>query len=361
MQGSTPQHYTVADFLKWNDDQELILNPKFQRGPVWSNSARSYLVDSLLRGYPIPKLLIRTKVDRDNRRTIRDVVDGQQRLRAIIDFAENRLVLGVKAQEYRGMRYTDLTDEDKDSFLSYKLTCEQLINASDEDVLEVFTRINSNAIPVVEAEMRNARFDNEFSDLVKELVRSMSEIWALGVLSDRDRVRMADQSLVAEVIGFFMHGVTDGGESRITKLYQEVSKERFEVNELPESNRVIEVCSQAADLLIGLKDEPIVKRPHFIMLVAALMYARGWLPNGKLDLTKTITRDEIDLGRRDEIVDCLTRLNIALSVDSDEEIPSSLRPFRSARATTQRMRSREPRFNYFCLALAGELGEEEVD
>ena len=105
MQGSTPQTYTIADFLKWNDDKELVLNPKFQRGSVWSPQARTYLIDSILRGYPIPKLLLRTAVDRDSRRTIRDVVDGQQRLRTIIDFASGKLVLGTKAKEFKGERY----------------------------------------------------------------------------------------------------------------------------------------------------------------------------------------------------------------------------------------------------------------
>ncbi len=172
MQGSTPQHYTIADFLKWHDDGELVLNPKFQRGSVWPTAARSYLIDSVLRGYPIPKLLLRTIVDRNTRRTIRDVVDGQQRLRTIIDFVGNKFALGAKAGEWRGLRYADLDDDIKDDFLSYKLTCEQLINASDEDVLEVFVRINSYAVPVNEAELRHARFENDFAELVKSLVKS---------------------------------------------------------------------------------------------------------------------------------------------------------------------------------------------
>src|SRR4051794_1228376 len=111
MQGSTPQHYTIADFLKWHDDDELVLNPKFQRGSVWPPAARTYLIDSLLRQYPIPKLLLRTTVDRDSRRTIRDVVDGQQRLRTIIDFAAGKFALGSKAAEFQGARYADLDDD----------------------------------------------------------------------------------------------------------------------------------------------------------------------------------------------------------------------------------------------------------
>lgn len=352
MQGSTPQHYTIADFLKWNDDEELILNPKFQRGPVWLNPARTYLIDSILRGYPIPKLLLRTQVNRETRRTIRDVVDGQQRLRAIIDFERGDFALGPKAKEYKGKRYADLEDEEKDSFLAYKLTAEQLINASDDDVLEVFLRINSYAIPVNEAELRNARFDNEFSELVKETVPLLRPAWELGVLSDRERVRMADQSVVAEVIGYFMKGVANGAESDITRLYETTADEDFDTSTLPSQEKISEVFLAAASQLDGLKGEPLVQRPHFLMLVAAIMYAKRVLPAGRLDFEKCPNPSEM-LTDHEAISEALRQLNIALSTDSDDELSSTLRRFRDARATTQRMRSRQPRFEFMCLALAG--------
>ncbi|GAA1264320.1 hypothetical protein Psi02_76090 [Planotetraspora silvatica] len=354
MQGSTPQHYTIADFLKWNDDKELILNPKFQRGPVWLTPARTYLIDSILRGYPIPKLLLRTQVDRNTRRTIRDVVDGQQRLRAIIDFERDGFPLGTKAKEYKGKRYSDLDDDEKDAFLSYKLTCEQLINASDDDVLEVFLRINSYAIPVNEPELRNARFDNEFSELVKELVPKLRDTWDLGVLSDRERVRMADQSVVAEVIGYFLQGVADGAEADITKLYEYTSHKDFDTNHLPSFEEVVSIFQQATDLLVDLKKEPIVQRPHFLILAAAIMYAKGILPQGKLEFDSLPHPEEM-LRDKEEIVESMRALNGALSADNDDEIPISLRRFREARATTQRMKSRQPRFEFMCAALAAAL------
>lgn len=214
-------------------------------------AARTCLIDSLLRGYPIPKLLLRTTVDRDNRRTVRDVVDGQQRLRTIIDFSEGRFALGPKATEFQGKRSTDLDDDLKDDFLAYKLTCEQLINASDDDVLEVFVRINSYAVPVNDPELRNARFDNDFSDLVKAVTREIRPVWELGVLSNRDRVRMVDQSFVAEILGFRIHGVTDGGEARITRLYEEFKTTTTEV--LPQQREVVATLLRASDVATDFK------------------------------------------------------------------------------------------------------------
>lgn len=351
MQGSTPQTYTIADCLKWYDDQELMLNPNFQRGSVWSPQARTYLIDSILRGYPIPKLLIRTTVDRDSRRTIRDVVDGQQRLRTIIDFSSGKLVLGAKAKEFKGLRYTDLNPELQDAFLSYKLTFEQLLNASDDDVLEVFVRINSYAVPVTEAELRNARFDNDFSDAVKEVVKRSPSLWHLQIISERDRVRMVDQSVVAELFAFLDRGVTDGSETDITRYYSAVkSKSR---DELPDPDQVESIIARSVDILTELKGEAIIQRPHFVIFAAALMYAYGWLPEGKLDFTQAPPRDEM-LGDHAAIVESLITLNLALTSDQEGGRFSA---FRDARASTQRMKSRQVRFDYFARALTGEFSQ----
>jgi hypothetical protein len=351
VQGSTPQTYTIADCLKWYDDKELILNPNFQRGAVWSPQARTYLVDSILRGYPIPKLLIRTSVDRDSRRTIRDVVDGQQRLRTIIDFSSGKLTLGVKSKEFKGLKYSDLEPDQQDAFLAYKLTFEQLLNASDEDVLEVFLRINSYAVPVTEPELRNARFDNDFSDLVKEIVKRSTTLWQLQVISERDRVRMVDQSIVAELLAFLDRGVTDGSESDITRFYSAVrSKSREQLPDAATLNSVIDKC---VVLLSDLKGEPIVQRPHFLMLAAAVMYAKDVLPQGKLNFDfKSAPPRKRMLKKDAAAVESLIALNSALASDQ-EGVRFSV--FRDARASTQRMKSRQTRFEYFLRALAGEF------
>jgi hypothetical protein len=351
MQGTTPQTYTIADFLKWNDDKELVLNPKFQRGSVWSSQARTYLIDSILRGYPIPKLLLRTEVDRDSRRTIRDVVDGQQRLRTIIDFASGKLTLGAKAKEFRGDRYDTLDGDLKDSFLSYKLTCEQLLNATDDDVLEVFVRINSYAIPVSEAELRNARFDTDFSDLVKELSPQLGAVWSLGVISERERVRMVDQTFVAEAFAFLDRGVITGSEADITRFYEQTRTR--DIEHLPGTDLLRQLLDETSELVVDLANEPLVQRPHFLMLLAAVMYARGVLPAGRLDMDSVPSPNELLVDDR-RVRDSLAVLNTALASDQPG---ARFQQFREARASTQRMKSRQTRFEHFCQALTGRYAE----
>lgn len=50
--------YSVSDFLEWEGNGLLNLSPDFHRRSVWKEKAKSYLVDTLLRGKPIPKIII---------------------------------------------------------------------------------------------------------------------------------------------------------------------------------------------------------------------------------------------------------------------------------------------------------------
>src|SRR5690349_19082096 len=83
------EQYRVSDFLEWHQKKALILNPDFQRGDMWSPAAKTFLIDTILRKLPIPKVYLRTRVDVVSKKSIREVVDGQQRLRAILSFAED--------------------------------------------------------------------------------------------------------------------------------------------------------------------------------------------------------------------------------------------------------------------------------
>jgi len=51
--------YSINDFVEWEKQGQLVLNPAFQRRAVWSDKAKSYLMDTIVRGKPIPKIFIR--------------------------------------------------------------------------------------------------------------------------------------------------------------------------------------------------------------------------------------------------------------------------------------------------------------
>ncbi len=48
------QQFKINDVVGWNDRKELILSPKFQRRAVWKPKGKSYLIDSIIKGFPLP-------------------------------------------------------------------------------------------------------------------------------------------------------------------------------------------------------------------------------------------------------------------------------------------------------------------
>jgi hypothetical protein len=48
---------------------ELVVKPDFQRNPVWSDAQKSYLIDTILRGFPIPELYFQSLSDENGKET----------------------------------------------------------------------------------------------------------------------------------------------------------------------------------------------------------------------------------------------------------------------------------------------------
>src|SRR5947209_9888087 len=98
--------YSINDFLEWSNSGQLELNPRFQRRSVWTDNARSYLMDTIIRGKPIPKFFIRQKLNPLTRSSIREVVDGQQRLRTILLYLDDGFQISRRHnQQYGGLYY----------------------------------------------------------------------------------------------------------------------------------------------------------------------------------------------------------------------------------------------------------------
>src|SRR5437870_3932092 len=82
--------YTAEDFLLWQQNSMLEITPKFQRRPVWRTPARSYFIDTLLRDMTVPALYFRMIQNPKTTKIIREVVDGQQRVRSVLEFIGDR-------------------------------------------------------------------------------------------------------------------------------------------------------------------------------------------------------------------------------------------------------------------------------
>lgn len=341
------EQYSIADFLKWFDEGRLVLNPEFQRKGVWSPAARTFLIDTILNRMPIPKIFLRSSINLETKQSVREVVDGQQRLRTIIDFANNKFVLTNRSKHYRGFRYESLTDEDKEKFLFYMLSVDQLIGASDDDVLEVFARLNSYSVKLNAPERRHAEYQGDFRWTVIDITKEWKLLWDnFRIVSISQRLRMMDYSLIAECLAILLEGIRDGGQEKITKCYSRYDKE------IPNKDEIVHQMNETLQFLTGALANSIAgaiaRPPHFLMLFAAAAHSLYGIPQGDLRAGEWPDR----LPARADINEIGNNLAILASAIDEDEVPDRLKLFAQAsRASTQRISSRRIRFPFFVDAL----------
>lgn len=79
---ATVDKWRIQDFAGRARGGQLELNPTYQRDFVWSNADSQMLIESILRGIPLPSIIL-ARVSSSQRYQI---VDGKQRLTAILRF-----------------------------------------------------------------------------------------------------------------------------------------------------------------------------------------------------------------------------------------------------------------------------------
>lgn len=347
------EQYRIADFLDWHKEKRLELNPNFQRGSVWTPAARSYLIDSILRKLPIPKVYLRTKIDVATKKTVREVVDGQQRLRAIIEFADDKFALTKRAAEFVGAKYTTLSPDLQESFLGYPIAVDQLLNSSDTDVLEVFSRLNSYSVALNPAEKRHAKFQGDLKWQIRKASTDWAGLWeTFSILTTRDRVRMQDDSLVAEMLSYLLEGVGDGAQTDIDALYKR-HDEDFSAEDPSLKNLYLVLNYVSTALAPSLKEASVLRAPHFLMLFAACAAMLVGIPAGKVE----IATHPGPLAPVGTIVDNLLYLSAIMDLDEPPAQQSMAAFWSASKANAHRIASRKIRLPMYVQALTGPLAK----
>lgn len=262
--------YTISDFIGWHDRGELILSPDFQRRQVvWTTKAKSYLIDSIVRRMPIPQIFIRETIHPSARRTVREVVDGQQRLRTIIGFIEGKFtVLPVHNPDIARIKYDDLSEAIQGAILSYPLSVNVLIGSNDQDVLEIFSRINSYSITLNRQEKLNAEFSGAFKQSMHQLARRHYAYWRNHkIFSSTEIARMGEVDLTADLVATMMTELHHGS-THIRDHYKKYDDE-FPLTEVVDKqfNHVLSLIETMVG--IPIEETEFRRRPLFYPLFTA--------------------------------------------------------------------------------------------
>lgn len=271
--------YSINDFVEWDKAGQLQLNPNFQRRAVWTDTAKSFLMDTILRGKPIPKIFIRQKINVSTKTSIREVVDGQQRLRTILSFVKDGFVVSKRQNpEHGGRRFSQLPEGIQGHVLAYEVSVDLLINLPDPEVLDIFSRLNSYAVVLNEQEKINANHFGPFKALADQIGHKYYDYWTKqGILTPKHVMRMQEVNLVADVLIAMLEGIKSKKQIR---RYYDAYEAKFDHDPDMLEKRFDAVIVKIAELYPeGLSDTEF-RRPHlFYSLFAAVAHRLYALPN----------------------------------------------------------------------------------
>ena len=211
MEKPSRAEYSAAEILDWAESNTLILTPKFQRRGVWQQGAKSFFIDTLLRQMPIPPIYIRLRQAKEKNRIIREVVDGQQRLAALTDFMRGEYALAKSLpSDWRGKTFEQLSKDEQTRIEKSTFATETFQGISDQEVLEVFSRLNTYSVPLNAQELRNGRYFGPFKQFAYETAHEYLEFWRTNrIFTERGIARMEEVELVSELVIAGLDGMQD--------------------------------------------------------------------------------------------------------------------------------------------------------
>lgn len=226
----------------------LITGPDYQRKLVWKKQHKYAFIETILMNFPFPEIYIASsEMDIEKLQAKEVVVDGQQRLTAIVDYIGGK---GDFSNQKSIKQFDALTLDEKKEFLNYFISVKDLKDIGDENIIEVFTRINSTDYSLNSNEKLNAQYgggefalfsklladknyqattketDIVFQANVREYITDFFE--KNDVFSEDDIKRMFDSQYIMLIASTILEGKYFGRNSKI-KYYLEKYNFEFSV------------------------------------------------------------------------------------------------------------------------------------
>lgn len=179
----TPQTISIQSLYGQFAENKLLVNRRYQRKLVWTLTEKQKLVESILRKYPIPAILV---AEREGEPGTYEIIDGLQRLHAIMSFIEtayptidkkyfdvNHFPTAMSRASAGKFEATEssslLTPKEVSTILDYSISLSVMRNATESEVNDVFDRINTYGHRLSDQERRQAGTQNAFSDMVRDI------------------------------------------------------------------------------------------------------------------------------------------------------------------------------------------------
>lgn len=193
----------ISWFINLYLNEQLDLNPPYQRRSVWTLKDRKFFLDTVFRNYPCPTVFLHKEIENASGKMIYRVVDGKQRLETLILFFKNQIAIDNNYEDYRlaGKRWESIENipELKERFLDYAFTVEFIDTKNKFVINEIFDRLNRNSRKLERQELRHAKYDGWFITMAEK--EAEDPLWEhIGVITKAKMKRMKDVQCISELL-----------------------------------------------------------------------------------------------------------------------------------------------------------------
>jgi hypothetical protein len=211
---------SIGDIRDLTNSYRLELQPDFQRQEVWAVAAKIMLIDSILKNIPMPKFYLLKNVRGEA--TFRAVIDGQQRLRAILGFMNNEFTLKSPPCEVHlhNKYFQDLEQSDRDKFINYRIDMYEVTDITDAEVRQMYSRVNKYVKALNKQELRRADFPGDFLRISENLA-SLDIFDEFKIFTPANRRRMADVEFVSELLALMIQRTPLDKKEQLDSVYEE--------------------------------------------------------------------------------------------------------------------------------------------
>jgi hypothetical protein len=264
----------------------LVLSPSFQRRSVWPAGAKSYLMDTIVRGLPIPIIFLREqKTDLDSLEPKREVVDGQQRIRTLLSFIQPSLIKNfdpakdsftIKRTHNKDLAdqpFKELPPQVRQTILDYQFSVHILpASVDDREALQIFARMNSTGLKLNSQELRNAAFFGEFKTSMYAISAEQLHRWRKWRIFTESHIsRMAEVEITSEFAQLMIKGFVGKTQTALDNLYKEFDEKW---DERAEVERRFRQCMDELDAAAGtdIANTAFTSRAAFYALFCAIYH-----------------------------------------------------------------------------------------
>lgn len=213
----------------------IKLNPDYQRNHRWTDGESSRLIESLILNIPIPTIYLSQDVDVDEE--VEDdvarysVIDGQQRLSAIVRFMLNEYCLQkLEVLELlNGSYYKDLPPFLVRRLEERTIKCLRIDSTIDPQVkFDIFERLNTASIQLESQELRNAVYRGKFNDMIKQVAKNTDfrMLLHINLKNPNENNKVKKMQDVEYVLRFFAYANNEGNNMK--KSFKQFLSEQME-------------------------------------------------------------------------------------------------------------------------------------